>query len=144
MRVIGIDPGKSGAAAEIADGKLMSVYPFKKDLDRCRNVRFMRGMFFIEKVTSSPQMGVVSSFTFGRYAEAVETSARNSCFPVQMVRPQVWQNAIGCVSGGDKQKLYEFAQKLFPVEWKKKVFNKESADAVLIAYYGYLSMTVND
>ena len=140
MYIIGIDPGKTGAAACIIDGKLAWVSPFNGDIENCRKIGFDKVTYFIEKVTASPQMGVVSAFTFGRWAESVECAARNSNSPVHMVRPQVWQNAIGVWSGGDKNKLYEHARRLFAGEHKKKMFNKATSDAVLIAFYGWRYM----
>ncbi len=144
-RIVGIDPGKSGAIAVICFGILTEVIPFKKDINKCRGCIAPDNFcglttYFVEKVTASPQMGVVSAFTFGRWAEAIETSLWHAKVDYHMVRPQKWQMGIGCYSGGDKQKLYEHAQKLFPEQYKNKMFNKSSADAVLIAYYGYRFM----
>lgn len=145
--VIGVDPGKTGGYAIVGkDNTLLDVVPFKKDITQCRNIfghRYMADYeVFIEKVTASPQMGVVSAFTFGRWAEVVETAARLTGVPVTMVRPQVWQSAIGCFSKGDKNKLYDFAKNLYPEEYKRKMFNKSTADAVLIAHYGWQAVTI--
>jgi Holliday junction resolvasome RuvABC endonuclease subunit len=145
MLVTGVDPGKSGAAAWIQDGKLKAVYPFKGDLNRCRLYPVIEpiGIVYIETVTASPQMGVVSAFTFGRYAEAVETSAYVHDLKINKVRPATWQNAIGCFAEGDKKKLYERAKELFPTQHKERMFNKDTADAVLIAYYGWRCELIN-
>lgn len=144
MVVIGVDSGKSGAAAYITDGTLVEVRPFGGDITICRtitqNISISPGHYFIERVTASPNMGVVSAFTFGKWAEAVETTARLSVGDVHMVKPVVWQNAIGVFSQGDKKKLYEHAKKLFPNEHSAKMFNKATSDAVLIAYYGWRYM----
>lgn len=144
MYIIGIDPGKSGARATIIDGVLRSVVPFEKDILNCRTIGNIPSLttctIFIERVTASPNMGVVSAFTFGKWAEALETTAHLSSFEYHMVRPQVWQNAIGVFSAGDKKKLYKHARKLFPIQYAAKMFNKSSSDAVLIAYYGWRYM----
>ena len=137
MLVMGVDPGKTGAIACIDDGILKWVLPFKGDIDLCRKIGYRGVTYFIERVTASPQMGVVSAFTFGKWAEAVECSAILSDSPVHMVRPQVWQNAIGVYSQGDKSKLYEHAKRLFPEQYVEKKFNKDTSDSVLIAYYGW-------
>ena len=90
MFIIGIDPGKSGAAAFIEDGQLTVVRKFDSNIDRCRNLASCSpDAFFIERVTASPQMGVVSAFTFGKWAESVECAAVVSGAPLYMVRPQV-------------------------------------------------------
>ncbi len=141
MYIVGVDPGKSGAVAHIHNGQLVGVQAFKGNIEECRKIapskHIIDPVFFIERVTSSPQMGVASAFTFGKWAEAVETTAILTGHKVIMVRPQKWQNAIGVFSAGDKNVSYERAQKLFPNEYKMGMFNQATADAVLIAYYGY-------
>jgi len=146
MHIIGVDPGKHGAYARIENGRLCRVVPFKGDITICRKIAMKEVYipsemnFFVERVTASPQMGVVSAFTFGRWAEAIDTALYISQSDVHMVRPNIWQNAIGVFSGGDKKILYEHAKKLFPEAYEKKMFNKETSDAVLIAYYGWRYM----
>ena len=144
MYVIGVDPGKTGAAATIMDGELIKVVPFNGDIELCRAIGegpYSGGAtYFIERVTASPNMGVVGAFTFGRWAEAVEGAARFTRNEVHMVRPAVWQNTIGVFSAGNKTTLYEFAKTKFPVAHKLKMFNKATSDAVLIAYYGWRYM----
>lgn len=141
--IIGVDPGKNGAAAYISsNGDLTKVYPFSKQLERCREYVFHASVYisaiYIERVSASPNMGVVSAFTFGRYAEAVESAARaHSQIKTVKVRPQTWQEALGCFAKGKKSVLYQKAKELFPEAHKNKVFNRSSADAVLIAYYGW-------
>ena len=135
--IVGIDPGKSGAAACISDGELKWVLPFRGEIDNCRKIKYPNVVYFIERVTASPNMGVVSAFTFGKWAEAVESAAYHSGSPFHMVRPVVWQNAIGVYSLGDKGKLYNHAKELFPEQYGNKMFNKDTSDAVLIAYYGW-------
>ena len=144
MYIIGVDPGKSGAAVHIQDGKIIGVHPFNGDITQCRliaaNAYIYTPVYFIEQVTASPNMGVVSAFTFGKWAEAVETTAHLTNCEVHMVRPVVWQNAIGVFSAGDKSVLYEHAKKLYPEDYEKKKFNKATSDAVLIAHYGWRYM----
>ncbi|MCK4579394.1 MAG: hypothetical protein KAU50_11435 [Candidatus Marinimicrobia bacterium] len=144
MYIVGVDPGKTGASAHMVDGNLIEVVPFDGDITRCRWVGQGRAgnppTYFIERVTASPHMGVVSAFTFGRWAEAVESSVIFYERPYHMVRPVVWQNTIGVFSGGDKSKLHDHAKKLFPREHALKMFNKTTSDAVLIAYYGWRYM----
>jgi Holliday junction resolvasome RuvABC endonuclease subunit len=141
MLIIGVDPGKNGAAATLSDGELVEVLPFNGKIELCRTINInLPDLYVIEKVTASPHMGVVSAFTFGKWAEVVETTAILTGRPVRMVRPQVWQNAIGVYSQGDKNRLYERAKELFPKEYSEKMFNKETSDAVLLAYYGWRSL----
>ena len=148
MYIIGVDPGKSGAAAHIVDGKLTRVVSFNGEIENCRMIASgsyaYTPTYFIERVTASPNMGVVSAFTFGRWFEAVFCTATLSRCAVHLVRPTIWQNAIGVFSGGDKSVLYNYAKKLYPTEFGAKVFNKATSDAVLIAHYGWRYMVNND
>lgn len=143
MHIIGIDPGKSGAAACISNGELKWVKPFNGDIENCRRIGYSDCVYFIERVTASPNMGVVSAFTFGKWAEAVECAAILSGSRVHMIRPVVWQNAIGVYSAGDKNKLYDHAKKLYPEQYKARMFNKDTSDSVLIAFYGWRYLAHN-
>jgi crossover junction endodeoxyribonuclease RuvC len=87
---------------------------------------------YIEQVSSSPQMGVVSSFSFGRGYGNLEMALTAAGIPFERVRPQVWQKAMGCMTKGDKNISKAKAQELFP---DKKVIHA-TADALLIALYG--------
>lgn len=138
ISVIGVDPGKNGAWAMVKDGDLCEVRKFKKKIEPCRTIPFDLADFVcIEKVHSSPQQGVVSAFTFGKYAEAVETAAFLAKPDYLMVRPNDWQATLGCQTKGNKTISFNFAKKLFRGQYEMKMFDRESADAVLIALYGY-------
>jgi crossover junction endodeoxyribonuclease RuvC len=89
-------------------------------------------MAYLEQVHSSPQMGVVSSFTFGNGFGRLEMALTAAEIPFERVRPQVWQRAMGCMTKGDKNVSKRKAQELFP---NIKV-NHAIADALLIATYG--------
>jgi hypothetical protein len=85
----------------------------------------------IEFVHSSPQMGVKSAFTFGRSYGFLRGCLSSLGFPYVEVRPQAWQKAMGCLSGGDKNKTKALAQQLYPGE---KVTHGV-ADALLLATF---------
>jgi len=87
---------------------------------------------YIEQVSSSPQMGVVSAFSFGRGYGNLEMALTAAGIPFERVRPQVWQKAMGCMTKGDKNISKQRSQELFP---DKKVIHA-TADALLIALYG--------
>jgi len=89
-------------------------------------------MAYLEQVHSSPQMGVVSSFTFGNGFGHLEMALTAAEIPFERVRPQVWQKAMGCMTKGDKNVSKRKAQELFP---QIKVTHA-IADALLIASYG--------
>ncbi len=140
MKVIGIDPGKNGAFAVIENGVLCSVFAFTKH-ERSAIARAIYQqkpeIFFIEKVNASPQQGVVSAFSFGRNAECVECAATLTEIPVKLVKPVEWQSAVGKLSGGDKKTLLQRAKELHPEGVGSKMITRDTADAVLIAHYGY-------
>jgi len=136
MTTIGIDPGKSGGIAWIQDGKacvekmpdtLQDLWELLRDIaaeGRCKA--------YLEQIHSSPQMGVVSSFTFGNGFGHLEMALTAAGIPFERVRPQVWQKAMGCMTKGDKNVSKRRSQELFP---QIKVTHA-IADALLIASYG--------
>ena len=136
MTTIGIDAGKNGGIAWITDGKpcvekmpdtLQDLWELFRDITSEGECRA-----YLEQIHSSPQMGVVSSFTFGNGFGHLEMALTAAGIPFERVRPQVWQKAMGCMTRGDKNVSKRRAQELFP---SIKV-NHYIADALLIAAYG--------
>ena len=143
MITIGIDPGKSGGIAWIADGKpcvekmpdsLRDIWDLICDITNHprSTVDGRKYKAFIEQVHSSPQMGVKSAFTFGNGFGHLEMALTAAGIPFERIRPQVWQKAMGCMTKGDKNVSKRRAQELFP---QLKVTHS-TADALLIADYG--------
>lgn len=85
----------------------------------------------IERVWSSPQMGVVSAFTFGRGFGALRMALTSIRVPFDEVLPHRWQTALGCLSRGDKNVTKRRAQQLFP----SQTVTHAVADALLIAEF---------
>ena len=141
---IGIDPGANGAIAWIDERGKSCVEKMPDTLQDlwelvCDITNFPRSAIdgrkykaYIEQVSSSPQMGVVSSFSFGRGYGNLEMALTAAGVPFERVRPQVWQKAMGCMTKGNKNISKAKAQELFP---DKKVIHA-TADALLIALYG--------
>jgi Holliday junction resolvasome RuvABC endonuclease subunit len=136
VTIIGIDPGKNGAIAWIRDGKpcvekmpdtLQDLWELIRDIPQSEQCKA-----YIEAVHSSPQMGVKSAFTFGQGFGRLEMALTAAGIPFERVRPQAWQKAIGCMSGGDKNVTKRRAQELFP----SLTITHATADALLIAEYG--------
>jgi len=141
---IGIDPGANGGIAWIDyNGKacvekipdtlqdlwelLCDITSYPKSSIDGRSYKA-----YIEQVASSPQMGVVSAFSFGRGYGNLEMALTAAGIPFERVRPQVWQKALGCMTKGDKNVSKSKAQELFP----DRKITHATADALLIAYYG--------
>lgn len=139
---IGIDVGASGAIAWIDErGKscvekmpdtLQDLWELVVSISLNAGTGGLGVRAYLEAVSSSPQMGVVSAFSFGRGYGNLEMALTAAGIPFERVRPQVWQKAMGCMTKGDKNISKQKAQELFP---DKKVIHA-TADALLIALYG--------
>lgn len=141
---IGIDPGSNGGIAWIDYNGKACVEKMPDTLQDlwdlfCDITSYPKSSIdgrsykaYIEQVASSPQMGVVSAFSFGRGYGNLEMALTAAGIPFERVRPQVWQKALGCMTKGDKNVSKRRAQELFP---DRKVTHA-TADALLIAYYG--------
>ena len=146
MQIIGIDPGKSGGIAWIDERGKPCVEKMPETIQDLWELfesitggfaafRESNGIMFkayMESVHSSPQMGVKSAFTFGNGFGHLEMALTAAGIPFERVRPQAWQKAMGCLTGGDKNVSKRRAQELFP---SMKVTHA-TADALLIAAYG--------
>ena len=139
---IGIDPGKSGSIAFI-DDYTGDVWSFKLDCtdrdiaDGVRDALFTQdggaadAFAVIEKVHSSPQMGVKSAFSFGQSFGKLEMVLNCMGIRFEYVTPAKWQGDMKCRTGGDKNITKAAAQRLFP---DMKVIHA-NADALLLAEY---------
>jgi crossover junction endodeoxyribonuclease RuvC len=142
---LGIDPGKGGGLASVDDeGTALRVDPMPitpQDLylvilahrDRQMEGRIPPGPVkcVLEYVSASPQMGVVSAFTFGRGYGNLEAFLVAADIPYDQVHPAKWQNVMQCRTGGDKNISKARAQQLFP----SIKITHAIADALLIAEY---------
>jgi hypothetical protein len=147
--IVGVDPGRAGGIAFL-DGDTTEAYkmpetrgdlielladhhqPSVLGMRPSQRIRYA----YVERVRSSPQMGVTSAFTFGCNYERVVMALLCAGIPVEEVTPQRWQKTLGCLTGGDKKVSKARAQQLFP---SSKVTNYV-ADALLIAHYGRLQL----
>lgn len=134
-RIFGIDPGKSGGIACI--GETIEAHPMPDTVgdlvDLLRTLAVGGDVIaYLERVHSSPQMGVVSAFTFGRGLGNIEAICQCVGIRLEWVAPGVWQKSLGCLSKGDKNITKRKAQELFPT---LRITHK-IADALLIAEYG--------
>ncbi len=137
---LGLDPGKSGACClRFPDGSL-EYFRFDKGTPAeffdwlakySANIKF--GL--LEKVSSSPQMGVVSAFSFGESFGMVQGILVGAEIPFAFIAPVKWQRALGCLSRGDKNITKRRAQELFP-QYRKQIVHA-NADAILLAEHCY-------
>lgn len=132
MIYIGIDPGKSGAIAFLDGWDAWTVGLDSTDHDLFEAVREPGEAFaVIERVSSSPQMGVKSAFTFGESFGKLQMLLACAGIPYEFVTPAKWQGAMKCRTKGDKNVTKAAAQRLFP---GLKVTHR-NADALLLAEY---------
>ena len=143
MTTIGIDPGVNGGIAWITDGKpcvekmpdtLQDLWELLENIAINAQLDNLKIHAYLEQVSSSPQMGVKSAFTFGNGFGHLEMALTAAGIPFERVRPQVWQKALGCLTKGDKNITKRKAQEMFPGIKVTHV----TADSLLIAHYGTL------
>ena len=148
MIYLGIDPGVGGGIAALdSRGQIVSLARMPatdEDLfaglyELARNAEFDDDSIVatLEFVRASPQMGVVSAFTFGRGLGALQMALQANRIPFDLVVPRKWQAALGVVyprtaTYVQKKNLTKArAQQLFP----GITITHATADALLIAEY---------
>lgn len=149
--IIGIDPGLSGAIAELDRGTILvsdmptfSVTRGKKTrrfVDPVQLTILLRDLFnpdhiILEEVAAMPGNGAVSMFSFGRSFGVVEGVIGALGIPITYVRPAVWKRAMGLTA--DKGQSQLLATRLFPLDagqWPLKKHDGR-AEAALLAEYG--------
>lgn len=133
---IGIDPGKSGSIAFITDDAQWSIKTCESDIDLADAMEDALSSHpyayaVIERVSSSPQMGVVSAFSFGSSFGSLKMLLAATRVPYSLVTPAKWQGDMGCRTKGDKNVTKRAAQRLFP----NLKITHANADALLLAQY---------
>lgn len=145
MIAVGVDPGVSGGLSFLyPDGKIQAykMPETERDLydllDRFRDMPRRDLFALIEKVHSSPQMGVKSAFTFGQNYGTLRGMLIACRIPFEEVRPIQWQRIFSLVfrgrKMGDREKKLANrakAQQLFP----EIRVTHAIADSLLIAEY---------
>lgn len=149
MITIGIDCGQTGGVAYVDGGKFidgMRMPIIQRGKWKHVDVRTLNNWicdfpyygnpmtFVIESVHSSPQMGVASSFAFGRAAGGVEAWAMSYGDPCEWVSPARWKRDMGLSS--DKQASLDACKLHFGENqlWDVKA-NDGIAEAALIALW---------
>jgi crossover junction endodeoxyribonuclease RuvC len=149
---LGIDPGKSGGLALLRDDGTVKWYARMPEtlldvwkLIQGSGIPQIRTIAVIEKVRSSPQMGVTSAFTFGRGYGQLEAMLLAAYIPSSEIFPQTWQKALGIPKRQKEEEQPQFklrllkeAQRRFPsLDLWSKTKGEQLAvcDALLIAYY---------
>jgi hypothetical protein len=146
MRVIGIDPGKTGALVTICEDRSLEILPFKKTEDLTKRVEpiineiYLAGDIYLENVHSFPGQGVSATFTFGVNVGRIQGLIVSQNQTWESVTPMLWQKTLGLTGPYPtkvlrKQAHVKKAKELFPDY--KDIITLDTADAILIAEYGY-------
>ena len=152
-RIIGIDPGLSGAVAvltgtdslRILDMPTVTVERNNKSKRQVSASELAEIIYtlksddchvFVERVGAVSGQGVTSVFSFGRSFGMIEGILAAFKLPVTYVAPATWVKAVGRGQGKDASRAR--AMELFPNNQAdfKRVKDDGRSDAALIAYWG--------
>lgn len=145
MIFLGIDPGKSGGIAAlkasgevlktakmpVTESDLLGFFEWATHVDNGYDLVIEPARAVLELVRATPQMGVVSAFTFGKGYGAIRMALASAGIPFDEVTPPVWQRVMQCRTHGDKNISKRRAQELFPT----LTITHALADALLLAEY---------
>ena len=108
MKIIGIDPGLSGAIAVLEDVKVLSLFEMpvmaegkknKRQLNSAQLVNIIKEntngdeevAVIVEQVNAMPGQGVTSMFNFGQTFGAIKGVCAALGLPIFFVRPSKWK-----------------------------------------------------
>ena len=153
MKVIGIDPGLSGAIAILADKKVLGLFDMpvmaegkknKRQLNSAQLVNIIHQNIIeneetavvVEQVNAMPGQGVTSMFNFGQSFGVIKGVCAAMQLPIFFVRPTKWKKYFDLINSqkdSSRVKAIEMFPKFSSMLSRKKDTNK--ADAILIANY---------
>jgi len=153
LKIIGIDPGQSGALAVFLHGKVTALLDMPtsarlhgkgQQVDGYTLATWMMEQtagddvqVVIEAVSAMPGQGTASMFRFGESVGVVLGVCGALQLPVQWVRPAQWKRKAGLI-GKPKDAARTLAIQLHPEIADKLTRKKDTgrADAVCIARFG--------
>ena len=153
MKIIGIDPGLSGAIAILKDNKVIDIFDMpvmsegkknKKQLNSAQLVNIINEntekneeiFVVVEQVNAMPGQGVTSMFNFGQTFGAIKGVCAALQLPIFFVRPSKWKKHFELINSSkdaSRTKVIEMYPSLAHQLSKKKDVNK--SDAILIARF---------
>ena len=153
MKIIGIDPGLSGAIAVMHDKKVINMYDMpvmaegkknKRQLNSSQLVNIIKEnvnedeetIVVVEQVNAMPGQGVTSMFNFGQTFGAIKGVCAALKLPIFFVRPSKWKKHFELINSSkdaSRTKVIEMYPTLSGQLSKKRDVNK--SDAVLIAKF---------
>ena len=153
MKIIGIDPGLSGAIAIFENKKVINIYEMpvmsegkknKRQINSAQLVKILKDNIqdndevsvIVEQVNAMPGQGVTSMFNFGQSFGAIKGVCAALNLPIFFVRPSKWKKHFELINSSkdsSRTKTIEMYPSLSKELAKKKDVNK--SDAILIARY---------
>ena len=153
MKIIGIDPGLSGAIAVLHNKKVINMYDMpvmaegkknKRQLNSSQLVNILtdningdeEAIVVVEQVNAMPGQGVTSMFNFGQTFGAIKGVCAALKLPIFFVRPSKWKKHFELINSSkdaSRTKVIEMYPTLSAQLTKKRDVNK--SDAVLIAKF---------
>ena len=153
MKIIGIDPGLSGAIAVMEDNKVLNIFDIPVMSEGKKNKRQLNSALLVnllkkninkeeevavvvEQVNAMPGQGVTSMFNFGQTFGALKGICAALELPIFFVRPSKWKKHFELINSSkdaSRTKAIEMYPKLSSQLSKKKDVNK--SDAILIARF---------
>ena len=153
MKIIGIDPGLTGAIAIMQNNKVLDIIEMpvmsegkknKRQLNSAQLVSIIKKNIesneevavVVEQVNAMPGQGVTSMFNFGQTFGAIKGVCAALGLPIFFVRPSKWKKyfeLINASKDSSRTKAIEMYPSLSNHLAKKKDVNK--SDAILIARY---------
>ncbi len=153
MKIIGIDPGLSGAIAILKENKVLGLFDIpvmsegkknKRQLNSAQLVNIIREntlkddevVVVVEQVNAMPGQGVTSMFNFGQTFGAIKGVCAALNLPIFFVRPSKWKKHFELINSSkdsSRTKAIEMYPSLSNELSKKKDVNK--SDAILIARF---------
>ena len=153
MRIIGIDPGLSGAIAILDDFKIFNIYDMpvmaegKKNKNQLNSAQLVNILnkhvlkkentfVIVEQVSAMPGQGVTSMFNFGQTFGSIKGICAALGLPIFYVRPAKWKKHFELINSSkdaSRTKVIEMYPSLSDQLSKKKDVNK--SDAILIARF---------
>ena len=153
MKIIGIDPGLSGAIAVMYRKKVINMYDMpvmaegkknKRQLNSSQLVNIIKDninedeetIVVVEQVNAMPGQGVTSMFNFGQTFGAIKGVCAALKLPIFFVRPSKWKKHFELINSSkdaSRTKVIEMYPTLSGQLAKKRDVNK--SDAILIAKF---------
>ena len=153
MRIIGIDPGLSGAIAILEDNKIKELFDMpvmpdgkknKRQLNSALLVKLIKDniknledtVMVVEQVNAMPGQGVTSMFNFGQTFGAIKGICAALGLPIFLIRPAKWKKHFELINSSkdaSRTKAIEMYPSISEQLSKKKDVNK--SDAILIARF---------